>query len=154
MKIDGEEDTTEGQDKSDVKQAAAFGSKSGTWPEVFMAFLRLGLTSFGGPVAHLGYFRDEYVVRPMGRRSLRMLIWWLFVSSCRDRPSSQVGIAIGMIRAGFLGALAAGSASPCRPRWRLVVFASGVQGWAVAATEWLHGLQVVAVAVVADAVSA
>ncbi|MGL4809270.1 MAG: chromate transporter, partial [Giesbergeria sp.] len=74
---------------------------------VFWVFLRLGLTSFGGPVAHLGYFREELVVRRrwLGERSYADL-----VALCQFLPgpaSSQVGMALGLARAGYRGALAA-----------------------------------------------
>jgi|SRR5712671_3416724 len=75
--------------------------------EVFRAFLRLGLTSFGGPIAHLGYFHNEFVVR---RRWLDEKTYADLVALCQFLPgpaSSQVGIAIGLSRAGYLGALAA-----------------------------------------------
>ncbi len=84
--------------------------------EVFWAALRLGLTSFGGPIAHLGYFHDEYVVR---RKWLDEHTYADMVALCQFLPgpaSSQVGIAVGMTRAGMLGgALPPGWASPCRP---------------------------------------
>ena len=74
---------------------------------VFLAFLRLGLTSFGGPIAHLGYFRAEFVVR---RRWLSERSFVDLVALCQFLPgpaSSQVGIALGLSRAGLAGALAA-----------------------------------------------
>lgn len=79
----------------------------GSAGEVFLAFLKLGLTSFGGPVAHLGYFRDELVIR---RRWLSDHAYGDLVALCQFLPgpaSSQVGFALGMMRAGWLGALAA-----------------------------------------------
>src|SRR5437764_79736 len=75
--------------------------------EVFLVALRLGLTSFGGPVAHLGYFREEYVVR---RRWLDERAYLDLVALCQFLPgpaSSQVGIAIGSMRAGWLGGVLA-----------------------------------------------
>ena len=80
---------------------------------IFLIFLRLGLTSFGGPVAHLGYFRDEFVQR---RRWLDERGYADLVALCQFLPgpaSSQVGFAIGMHRAGALGALAAFLAAAC-----------------------------------------
>ena len=74
---------------------------------VFLIFLRLGLTSFGGPVAHLGYFRDEFVVR---RHWLSERSYADLVALCQFLPgpaSSQVGMALGLSRAGYAGALAA-----------------------------------------------
>jgi chromate transporter len=83
---------------------------------VFAAFLNLGLTSFGGPVAHLGYFRTEFVER---RRWLDDKSYPDLVALCQFVPgpaSSQVGIAIGLGRAGWMGALAACWASPSHRR--------------------------------------
>ena len=75
--------------------------------EVFAVFLQLGLTSFGGPVAHLGYFRDEFVER---RKWLDEQAYADIVALCQFLPgpaSSQVGMSIGILRAGYAGALAA-----------------------------------------------
>src|SRR5262245_53918791 len=75
--------------------------------EVFAAFLKLGLTSFGGPIAHLGYFRDEFVAR---RKWLDEASYADVVALCQFLPgpaSSQVGITLGMLRAGLPGALLA-----------------------------------------------
>src|SRR6185312_2428322 len=75
--------------------------------EVFRVFLRLGLTSFGGPVAHLGYFREEFVAR---RKWLGDRAYADIVALCQFLPgpaSSQVGIAVGLMRAGYAGAIAA-----------------------------------------------
>jgi chromate transporter len=121
--------------------------------EVFTAFLKLGLTSFGGPVAHLGYFRDEFVVR---RRWLDERAYADLVALCQFLPgpaSSQVGMAIGLSRAGYLGALAAWTAFTLPSAIALVLFAFsiGFLGEALG-SGWLHGLKVAAVAVVALAV--
>jgi chromate transporter len=121
--------------------------------EVFAAFLKLGLTSFGGPVAHLGYFRDEFVVR---RRWLDERAYADLVALCQFLPgpaSSQVGMAIGLSRAGYLGALAAWTAFTLPSAIVLVLFAFsvGFLGEALG-SGWLHGLKVAAVAVVALAV--
>ncbi len=121
--------------------------------EVFAAFLKLGLTSFGGPVAHLGYFRDEFVVR---RRWLDERAYADLVALCQFLPgpaSSQVGMAIGLSRAGYLGALSAWTAFTLPSAIALVLFAFsiGVLGEALG-SGWLHGLKVAAVAVVALAV--
>ena len=86
------------------------GRAPGRASEVFRAFLKLGLTSFGGPVAHLGYFRAEFVER---RRWLDERGYADLVALCQFLPgpaSSQVGMAIGLSRAGYLGALAAWTA--------------------------------------------
>lgn len=90
--------------------------RQGTPTEVFGAFLKLGLTSFGGPIAHLGYFRDELVVR---RKWIDEAGYADLVALCQFLPgpaSSQVGFALGLLRGGPLGALAAWAALPCRPR--------------------------------------
>ncbi|CAI8932111.1 MULTISPECIES: chromate efflux transporter [Pseudomonas] len=120
---------------------------------VFLVFLRLGLTSFGGPIAHLGYFRDELVVR---RQWLSERCYADLVALCQFLPgpaSSQVGIAVGLIRAGYGGALAAWVGFTLPSAVALVLFALGIanQGDALPAGV-LHGLHVVAVAVVAQAV--
>lgn len=81
--------------------------RSGTPREVLGVFFKLGLTCFGGPIAHLGYFRDEFVVR---RGWLDEQSYGDLVGLCQFLPgpaSSQVGFAIGLLRAGYLGALAA-----------------------------------------------
>jgi chromate transporter len=120
---------------------------------VFLVFLRLGLTSFGGPIAHLGYFRDEFVTRRrwLGERSYADL-----VALCQFLPgpaSSQVGMAIGLSRAGFAGALAAWAGFTLPSAIALILFAIGVASWGDALPAGtLHGLKVVAVAVVAQAV--
>jgi chromate transporter len=128
-------------------------TKSATWLEVLGASLRLGLTSFGGPIAHLGYFRDEYVVR---RKWLDEKTYADLVALCQFLPgpaSSQVGIAIGQLRAGYAGALAAWVGFTLPSAIALVVFAYGVDALGSAlGSGWLHGLKVVAVAVVAQAV--
>ncbi len=121
--------------------------------DVFVAFLRLGLTSFGGPVAHLGYFRDEFVVR---RRWLDDRAYGDLVALSQFLPgpsSSQVGIALGAARAGLPGALAAWLGFTLPSAVALVLFALGVGRLAGGVDAgWLDGLKVVAVAVVARAV--
>jgi chromate transporter len=117
------------------------------------AFSRLGLTSFGGPVAHLGYFRAEFVQR---RRWLDDASYADLVALCQFLPgpaSSQVGIAVGLLRAGYAGALAAwvGFTLPSALIW--VLFGYGIASFGDAGgAGWLHGLKVAAVAVVAQAV--
>ncbi len=132
---------------------AATAQPDGNWREVLAAFLRLGLTSFGGPVAHLGYFREEFVVR---RQWLDDRTYADLVALCQFLPgpaSSQVGIAIGLSRAGYPGALAAWTGFTLPSAILLVAFAYGVATIGDAAgSGWLHGLKVVAVAVVAQAV--
>lgn len=125
----------------------------GSAGEVFLAFLKLGLTSFGGPIAHLGYFRDEIVVR---RRWLGEAEYADLVALCQFLPgpaSSQVGFALGLYRAGPLGALAAWAAFTLPSAALLVVFALGAAALdGPLAQGVLHGLKLVAVAVVAQAV--
>ena len=122
------------------------------WP-VFFVFLRLGLTSFGGPVAHLGYFRSEFVER---RGWLSERAYADLVALCQFLPgpaSSQVGMAVGLLRAGYAGALAAWAGFTLPSAIALILFAQGVAGLGDAlAPGALHGLKVVAVAVVAQAV--
>jgi chromate transporter len=121
--------------------------------EVFAAFLKLGLMSFGGPIAHLGYFRNEFVER---RRWLEEPSYADLVALCQFLPgpaSSQVGIAIGLSRAGYPGAIAAWTAFTLPSALALVLFAYGVSAAGDAlGTGWLHGLKVAAVAVVALAI--
>lgn len=127
--------------------------RAGTVPEVFVAFLRLGVTSFGGPIAHLGYFRDDLVTcrRWMDDRAYADL-----VALCQFLPgpaSSQVGFAMGLQRAGLLGAIAAFLAFTLPSAAVLVAFAAGAAlfGGPVGGGI-LDGLKIVAVAIVAQAV--
>lgn len=120
---------------------------------VFLIFLRLGLTSFGGPIAHLGYFRDEFVTR---RQWLSERSYADLVALCQFLPgpaSSQVGIALGLYRAGFAGALAAWTGFTLPSAIALILFALGIASYGDAIPAGaLHGLKVVAVAVVTQAV--
>jgi chromate transporter len=121
--------------------------------EVFWAFLRLGLTSFGGPVAHLSYFRAEFVQR---RQWLNEEAYADIVALCQFLPgpaSSQVGMTLGFLRAGYAGGLSAWFAFTLPSALALIVFAYGIAGLGdVSDSPWLHGLKIVAVAVVAQAV--
>jgi chromate transporter len=120
--------------------------------EVLAVATRLGLTSFGGPVAHLGYFRSEYVLR---RRWVDEQTYADVVALCQFLPgpaSSQVGIAIGIFRAGLLGALAAWLGFTLPSAIVLVLFALGIRGLDLSGAGWLLGLKIAAVAVVAQAV--
>jgi chromate transporter len=121
--------------------------------EVFTAFLKLGLTSFGGPIAHLGYFRAEFVER---RRWLDEKAFADLVALCQFLPgpaSSQVGFALGLSRAGALGALAAWTAFTLPSALLMVAFAFGAAAFdSPIGTSVIHGLKLVAVAVVAQAV--
>ena len=133
-------------DRADVDPAGSAG-------EVLLAFFKLGLTSFGGPIAHLGYFREEFVSR---RQWLDERAYADLVALCQFLPgpaSSQVGLAIGLSRAGYLGALAAWTGFTLPSAVALVVFALGIAAIGAAqGSTWLHGLKVAAVAVVAQAV--
>jgi len=121
--------------------------------EVLLVALKLGLTSFGGPVAHLGYFRDEYVAR---RKWLTDGAYADLVALCQFLPgpaSSQVGMAVGMTRAGFAGGVAAWLGFTLPSAVLLIAFGYGVAAFdGLAAGGWLRGLKAVAVAVVAFAV--
>lgn len=122
--------------------------------EVFSAFLKLGLTSFGGPIAHLGYFRDELVTR---RGWLSDQAYADLVALCQFLPgpaSSQVGFALGLMRAGWLGALAAFIAFTLPSALILLVFALSASAFSAGpiGAGALSGLKIVAVAIVAQAV--
>ncbi|MCL1634575.1 chromate efflux transporter [Luteimonas sp. SX5] len=120
---------------------------------IFLVFLRLGLTSFGGPIAHLGYFREEFVVR---RRWLSEQGYSDLIALCQFLPgpaSSQVGMAVGLARGGLRGALAAWCGFTLPSALAMVLFALAASAWGM---QWpsgaVHGLLLVAVAVVAQAV--
>ena len=121
--------------------------------EVLWVFLRLGVTSFGGPIAHLGYFRAEFVER---RKWLDEAAYTDIIALCQFLPgpaSSQVGIILGMLRAGLPGGFAAWLGFTMPSALALVAFAYGVGGLGdISHVAWLHGLKIVAVAVVAQAV--
>ncbi|MGM0915854.1 MAG: chromate efflux transporter [Pseudomonadota bacterium] len=125
----------------------------GRLSEVFRAFLLLGLTSFGGPIAHLGYFRSEFVER---RRWLTEQAYADLVALCQFLPgpaSSQVGFALGLMRGGPWGALAAWTAFTLPSAILLVLFAMGAALFEGPIGQGLiHGLKVTAVAIVAHAV--
>lgn len=120
---------------------------------VFWIFLRLGLTSFGGPVAHLGFFREEFVTR---RQWLSDRSYADLVALCQFLPgpaSSQVGIALGFSRAGYSGALAAWAGFTLPSAITLILFAIGISSVGTSFSSGaLQGLKIVAVAVVAQAV--
>ena len=121
--------------------------------EVLLVFLRLGVTCFGGPIAHIGYFRDEFVVR---RRWIDEQSYADLVGLCQFLPgpaSSQVGFSIGLMRAGYRGGLAAWTGFTLPSAIALVLFAYGAgELGGPAGTGLLHGLKLVAVAIVAQAV--
>ncbi|UHC81415.1 chromate efflux transporter [Pseudomonas sp. NIBR-H-19] len=126
--------------------------RNSAW-SVFLIFLRLGLTSFGGPIAHLGYFHHEFVSR---RQWLTERSYADLVALCQFLPgpaSSQVGIALGLSRAGYRGALAAWAGFTLPSAMLMILFALGLSRYgAVLSPGALHGLKIVAVAVVAQAV--
>jgi chromate transporter len=129
-------------------------TSQGRLGEVFTAFLKLGLTSFGGPIAHLGYFRDELVVR---RKWLDEPAYADLVALCQFLPgpaSSQVGFSLGILRGnGLLGGLAAWFAFTMPSALILFAFAMGAAVFTGPVSEgFLHGLKLVAVAVVAQAI--
>ena len=137
---------------TDIADGAPFPISVGSLFQVFWAALRLGLTSFGGPIAHLGYFREEYVVR---RKWLDEQSYADVVALAQSLPgpaSSKVGIIVGTVRAGLPGADWAGLGFTMPSAIALMVFGYGVQQFAVADAGWLHGLKLAAVAVVAQAV--
>jgi len=111
----------------------------GSWSEVLLVFLRLGLTSFGGPVAHLGYFREEFINR---QRWLDDRSYADLVALCQFLPgpaSSQVGIAVGLLRGGYLGAVAAWVGFTLPSALAMVLFAYGVGVLGNLESGWLHG---------------
>ncbi len=134
---------------AEVSASAARGSAF----EVLRVFLRLGLTSFGGPVAHLGYYRAELVER---RKWLDEHAFADIVALCQFLPgpaSSQVSISLGILRAGLPGALAAWLGFTMPSALAMIAFGYGVTRFGnLSGAAWLHGLMIVAVAVVAQAV--
>jgi len=126
-------------------------SRGSVW-EVLLVAARLGVTSFGGPIAHLGYFREEYVRK---RKWIDEQTYGDLIGLCQFLPgpaSSQVGISIGIARAGILGGFAAWLGFTLPSALALIAFGYGVQHVTNINAGWIHGLLVVAVAVVAQAV--
>jgi chromate transporter len=121
--------------------------------EVLLVFLKLGVTSFGGPIAHIGYFREELVVR---RRWVDEATYADLVALCQFLPgpaSSQVGFSLGLIRAGYWGGLAAWTGFTLPSAVLLTAFAYGAGELAGPIGQGvIHGLKLVAVAIVAQAV--
>ncbi len=119
---------------------------------IFLIFLKLGATSFGGPIAHLGYFRAEFVAR---RTWLDERAFADLAALCQFLPgpaSSQVGIALGLLKGGLPGALLAWLGFTLPSALAMTAFGMAVKGLDAGANHmWLHGLKVVAVAVVAQA---
>ena len=120
--------------------------------EILFVSTRLGLTSFGGPVAHLGYFHEEYIRR---RKWMDEKSYADLVALCQFLPgpaSSQVGIGIGVMRAGVLGGIISFLGFTLPSVVALILFALIVQRLDIADAGWIHGLKIVAVAVVAHAI--
>jgi chromate transporter len=127
--------------------------RAGSSLEVLMIFLKLGLTSFGGPIAHIGYFRSEFVER---RKWLDEQSYADLVALCQFLPgpaSSQVGFSLGLMRAGYRGALAAWTGFTLPSAIALVLFAYGASALSgPVGTGLVHGLKLVAAAIIAQAV--
>ncbi|HEY2420207.1 MAG TPA: chromate efflux transporter, partial [Neobacillus sp.] len=120
--------------------------------EILMVSTRLGLSSFGGPIAHLGYFHNEYVRK---RKWLDENSYADLVALCQFLPgpaSSQVGIGIGVIRAGVLGGIVSFLGFTLPSVFALILFALILHGMNLVDAGWIHGLKIVAVAVVAQAI--
>src|SRR6202453_1188900 len=121
--------------------------------EVLLVYLKLGVSSFGGPIAHIGYFREEFVVR---RRWIDERAFVDLVALCQFLPgpaSSQGGFSLGLMRAGYLGALAAWTGFTLPSAILLVLFAYGAHALVgPLGVRLLHGLRLVAVAIGAQAV--
>lgn len=120
--------------------------------EILFVSTRLGLTSFGGPIAHLGYFHHEYVRK---RKWMDEKSYADLVALCQFLPgpaSSQVGIGIGVMRAGVIGGIVSFLGFTLPSVIALIVFASVLQGMDINDAGWIHGLKIVAVAVVAHAI--
>ncbi|KMY48822.1 chromate transporter [Peribacillus loiseleuriae] len=123
-----------------------------TLSEVLLISTRLGLTSFGGPTAHLGYFRNEYVER---RKWIDEKSYADLVALCQFLPgpaSSQVGIGIGVMRAGVLGGILAFIGFTLPSALVMILFSILLEGFQLGNSGWVHGLKIVAVAIVAQAI--
>lgn len=120
--------------------------------EILFVSIKLGLTSFGGPIAHLGYFHEEYVRR---RKWIDEKNYVELVALCQFLPgpaSSQVGIGIGVMRGGVLGGIISFLGFTLPSVLLLILFALLIQGLNIGQSGWIHGLKIVAVAVVAHAI--
>jgi chromate transporter len=153
MKSSGDERSASREDSLPSVQSREKPKAFGRILEPFLIFLRLGLTSFGGPIAHLGYFRQEFVEK---RNWLSEKSFADLVALCQFLPgptSSQVCYSIGMMRGGLLGAFAAWLGFTFPSGLLMILAAYGLR-WTGSQTGagWLHGLKIVAVAVVAQAV--
>jgi chromate transporter len=151
----GEQEGDVTTDAADEVAAARPGTGRGLGSplEVLRVFFKLGVTSFGGPIAHIGYFREEFVVR---RRWLDEQAFVDLVALCQFLPgpaSSQVGFSIGLMRAGYAGGLAAWTGFTLPSAIVMVLFAYGAGALSgPLGAGLLHGLKLVAVAIVAQAV--
>ncbi|MGG3890399.1 chromate transporter [Metabacillus fastidiosus] len=120
--------------------------------EILLVSTKLGLTSFGGPIAHLGYFHEEYIRR---RKWMDEQSYADLVALCQFLPgpaSSQIGIGIGVMRAGVLGGILAFIGFTLPSVIALIIFALILQGLNITDASWIHGLKLVAVAIVAHAI--
>lgn len=120
--------------------------------EILIVSTRLGFTSFGGPIAHLGYFHDEYIRR---RKWMDEKSYADLVALCQFLPgpaSSQVGIGVGVMRAGVLGGIVSFLGFTLPSVFALMIFAVVLKGLDVSDAGWIHGLKIVAVAIVAHAI--
>lgn len=153
MTSDHRNDTTTSLVGIPAEKVTSLSRHTGSPLEVLLAFFKLGVSCFGGPIAHIGYFREEFVVR---RRWLDEQAYVDLVALCQFLPgpaSSQVGFSIGLMRAGYLGGLAAWTGFTLPSAIVLVLFAYGAGALTGAiGTGFLHGLKLVAVAIVAQAV--
>ncbi|MEK3725648.1 chromate transporter [Paenibacillus sp. FSL H8-0034] len=123
-----------------------------SWLHILAVSFQLGLTSFGGPAAHLGYFHEKYVKR---KQWIDEESYADLVALCQFLPgpaSSKVGIGIGFMRGGVVGAIMAWVGFTLPSAVVLALFAYWSQGWDASSTGWLHGLKLAAVAIVAQAV--
>ncbi|WP_085993386.1 chromate transporter [Oceanobacillus senegalensis] len=123
-----------------------------TWLEILIVSTRLGLTSFGGPIAHLGYFHEEYIRR---RKWMDEKSYADLVALCQFLPgpaSSQVGIGIGVMRGGVLGGFISFLGFTLPSVLALIIFASLLHTFGIEDAGWINGLKIVAVVVVAHAV--
>jgi len=121
--------------------------------QIFLIFLRLGLTSFGGPIAHIAYFRDEFVTQ---RKWFSESAYSEIVALCQFLPgpaSSQVGLAIGLSSAGYRGALAAWLGFTLPSAIAITLFAFGINAFSYDSVAGaIYGLKIVAVAIIAQAI--
>src|SRR5699024_7187458 len=127
-------------------------NKLRNWLEILIVSTRLGLTSFGGPIAHLGYFHEEYIRR---RKWMDEKSYADLVALCQFLPgpaSSQVGIGIGVMRGGVLGGIISFLGFTLPSVVALIIFASLLHTLGIEDAGWIHGLKIVAVAIVAHAV--